>query len=275
MNRLESVPTNLPAPPYPADTKANGWKPEFDADRIYSSDTWTLSEDDEKPWLLRTWLEAWRSVPVGSMPKDTKLFSRRIGCSQKFLEAHSETLLRGWILHSDDRLYHKYLSEGVLAMISKRRRSAERVQSWREKKNQEKQRNDTGCNTLPTRNQHVSNAQEQEQEQETTTTTGKTGNKVARCPYQKIVALYHEKLPQLRAIHELTPTRKTSIRARWQNELPDIDTWTTFFKSVSQSDFLMGQCEPTNGRRVFQADIDWLIQPANIVKIAEGKYRNG
>ena len=160
----------MPIPPYPADTAANGWHPELHIDRISSSDTWTLAEDDERPWLLRIWFESWKSVPVGSMPADRRLFARRIGCKTAFLEAHAEILLRGWAMHSDGLLYHGFISEQVNAMLGKRRKSAEKVAAWRERQKQkeisEQQEFVTGYNEPCNGNVPVSNRQEQEQEQE-------------------------------------------------------------------------------------------------------------
>jgi hypothetical protein len=167
--KLRIVSSNHPDPPYPADTKANGWKPEFDVTRIITSDTWTLAENDERPWLLRIWMEAWLSVPVGSMPADRRLFARRIGCKKAFLDAQAEILLRGWELHSDGLLYHAYITEQVIGMLSKRRSSAERVKRHRTAKaaqNTSKSADVTHYKGDVTRNQRVSNAQEQEQEQE-------------------------------------------------------------------------------------------------------------
>ncbi len=92
------------------------------------------------------------------------------------------------------------------------------------------------------------------------------------CPYQKIIDLYHEKLPMLPRIRMLTDHRKASMRMRWKNEFPDLETWGIFFRDVSRSKFLTGQAQPTNGRKPFQADIDFLLKPGNIAKIAEGKY---
>ncbi len=131
---LRAVEDELPEPPYPPETRANGWQPAFDVQRIQTSDTWTLAEDDERPWLLRIWLEAWQSTPVGSMPSDRRLFARRIGCKRAFLDAHAEILLRGWVLHTDGLLYHAYITEQVLGMVTTRRKSADKVRAWRQKK---------------------------------------------------------------------------------------------------------------------------------------------
>lgn len=156
MNPLKAVPTTLPEPPYPDDVTLNGWKVGLDWDRIKASDTWTLAEEDERPWLLRIWAEALGSVPAGSMPADMNLFARRIGCKRAFLVAH-EVLIRGWILHSDDRLYHAYIVNEVKTMLVGRQKNARRVKKWRDKKvhgeinTEENQQTEGGCNALPTR----------------------------------------------------------------------------------------------------------------------------
>lgn len=130
--RLQVVSSELPEPPYPPDTEAGGWHPQFHIDRITASDTWMLAEDDERPWLLRVWFEAWRSVPVGTMPSDRKLFARRIGCKVAFLDAHAEILLRGWVLHSDGALYHWFIASQVLDMLKSRAGGRQRVAKYRE-----------------------------------------------------------------------------------------------------------------------------------------------
>ncbi len=154
---LRSVSTELPDPPYPEETKCNGWRPEFDGDRIQSSETWILADDEVRPWLLMLWLEAWRSVPVGTYPNDTKLIAKRVRCKPEWFDGHSEQLLRGWRLHSDGNLYHPYITGMVINMLATRRKSAER------KKRQRKANKNVGV-PWDSRGSH---AQEQEQEQET------------------------------------------------------------------------------------------------------------
>jgi hypothetical protein len=173
---LKVVSGETPDPPYPPDTTANGWHPEFHLGRIVASDTWTLAEDDERPWLLRIWMESWFSVPVGSMPAERRLFSRRIGCKVAFLDAHAEILMRGWELHSDGLLYHSFIVGQVLAMIAKRTKSREKVSEWRKKRRD--QDGDVtsykdGCNgNIELRNGNNGTCNRQEQETGTGTGTG-------------------------------------------------------------------------------------------------------
>jgi len=93
-----------------------------------------------------------------------------------------------------------------------------------------------------------------------------------KIPFKKIVELYHEILPTLPAIEKITKTREGFIRQRWIEDLPDLDHWNNYFDYIKQSDFLMGRCEPQNGKRIFRADLEWISKPSNFAKISEGKY---
>lgn len=92
-------------------------------------------------------------------------------------------------------------------------------------------------------------------------------------PYSKIIDLYHERLPMLPKVARLNTSRKTKIRQMWkENEMNDLDVWRDYFDYVAKSKFLTGKVHPPNGRKVFMADIDWLINSNNAIKIEEGKY---
>jgi hypothetical protein len=96
------------------------------------------------------------------------------------------------------------------------------------------------------------------------------------CPHQKIISLYHEVLPALPRVREWTPARQTLLRNRWKEkpERQSLDWWRDFFGYVGQSDFLCGRIDGRNGKLPFQADLEWLVRPSNLVKVIEGKYEN-
>lgn len=92
-------------------------------------------------------------------------------------------------------------------------------------------------------------------------------------PYQAIIDRYQRILPSLPKVAKLSDARKAKIRARWNNDLPDLEEWEKYFTAVSQSDFLMGRAPPSSNRsKPFQADIDFLITESNMIKVIEGKY---
>lgn len=96
--------------------------------------------------------------------------------------------------------------------------------------------------------------------------------KLPPCPYKRIISLYHEMLPELPKVAVLSETRKRHIKARWRL-YPSISYWVQYFERVRESAFLMGKAPTTQDRRPFVADIDWLINEANMTKVIEGKYQ--
>ncbi len=48
--------------------------------------------------------------------------------------------------------------------------------------------------------------------------------------------------------------------------------WNQFFEEVAKSPFLTGKVQPTEGRRVFRADLWWATGPENLSKIMSGNY---
>ncbi len=97
--------------------------------------------------------------------------------------------------------------------------------------------------------------------------------KARNVPYEAILDLYHEKLPLNPRIAKLSDSRKRQIRARWNDGIPDLDSWGRYFDMVSQSKFLTGRAAPSRDRnKPFVADIDFLIKEANVLKVVEGKY---
>lgn len=122
--------------PYPADTRAKGWRFELDYERIEQSATWGLTtlKPEARPWLLMTWYTAWKQTPCGSMPADTEVFAGLIGASDATFSKHRKVLLRGWWLADDGRLYHDTLVQRVLEMLKQRRGDADRQAANRAKK---------------------------------------------------------------------------------------------------------------------------------------------
>lgn len=92
-------------------------------------------------------------------------------------------------------------------------------------------------------------------------------------PVERVVALYHELCPRNARCEKLTSKRRGHIQARWRSDLPTLDAWRNFFTEVSQSQFLTGRVPPKPPRTTpFVADIDWLINENNFVKVLEGKF---
>ena len=105
------------------------------------------------------------------------------------------------------------------------------------------------------------------------------------CPYEEIVALYHELLPDNPRCKVLSDARRSAIRARWKeaarltckpfgysNRADGLAAWRKFFEICAESDFLTGRAAPLPGRPAFVADIDFLMSPSGFAKTLENKY---
>ena len=93
-----------------------------------------------------------------------------------------------------------------------------------------------------------------------------------RCPYQKILDIYHEELPLMAIVRELSDDLKTSIRARWNSseEKQNLEWWKWYFgEQVKNSAFLTG-----NNKENWMADFGWLVLPRNMTKVLNGKYNS-
>jgi len=126
-------------------------------------------------------------------------------------------------------------------------------------------------NNKLTNNQKIDNQMSDNEGRETATAcggaVGNSGNTPTPC--SRIFDMYNE-LSQargLRSIKSISGKRKTQTNARLKEY--GIDGFVELFNKVADSVFLCG-----GGERGWKVDFDWLIDPANMQKVLEGKYDN-
>jgi len=117
--------------PYPADTRAKGWRFELDLERVMQSDTWALASPDHRPWLLMLWAVAWQQVPCGSMPSEEALIAARLGMKAASFRKVKDVLMRGWWAAEDGRLYHDTITERVIDMMGRKEGERKRKAEYR------------------------------------------------------------------------------------------------------------------------------------------------
>lgn len=122
----------------------------------------------------------------------------------------------------------------------------------------------------------------------------KSEPKIPSCPYQEILRLYNETLPEHPQVRVLNEARKRLVKTRWREVLTDrqiagvfgfspngkplsreegLAWFKRFFEYVRESKFLHGQVPPSRGRdRPFIASFEWLMGPKNFAKVIEGFY---
>jgi len=90
------------------------------------------------------------------------------------------------------------------------------------------------------------------------------------CPHNEILKLYAQHLPMLTQVRDWTEKRRKLLKARWREskERQELPWWDELFSFIAKSDFLTGRST------AWQADIEWILNSSNLVKITEGKYEN-
>ena len=83
--------------------------------------------------------------------------------------------------------------------------------------------------------------------------------------YQKFVDLYHKHCPSLQSVSTLSESRKRAIKVR-VNEHGKHKV-AEMLERAGKSEFLSGKND-----RKWKANLDWLLKPANFVKVLDGCY---
>lgn len=91
------------------------------------------------------------------------------------------------------------------------------------------------------------------------------------CPHEKIRELYNSLLPELVTCTNRNKVFDKHTKSRWNEskDRQDMTWWENFFKSVRDSDFLMGRTD-----KPFTCSLDWLVKPSNFTKVLNGNYIN-
>lgn len=96
-----------------------------------------------------------------------------------------------------------------------------------------------------------------------------------KVPHQAVIDLYHKHLPMMTHIKVWSEKRKKALKARWFSGLshPEhggidgLAWWDAYFAYAAKCPLLIGEND-----REWKADLEWLINEANMIKVIEGKY---
>lgn len=108
--------------------------------------------------------------------------------------------------------------------------------------------------------------EEETKEEEETEEQTKKETKEKEDIHQQFVDGYHAICPSLPKVMRITDSRKRAIKARIKDD--GLDTIKTVLEKTEASDFLTGRSGD------FKATFDWILKPANFIKILEGNYDN-
>ncbi|CAN0620503.1 conserved protein of unknown function [Burkholderia multivorans] len=124
--------TDLPNPLTPADCNLRGlpWM-SLDVQRVIDSDLFGMSTGDEFKVAFRLWAKSWHQVPAASLPNDERMLAHLAGLSEaptKWKKVRAMAL-RGWILCSDNRLYHPVIAEKAIEAMQRADDYADRAEN--------------------------------------------------------------------------------------------------------------------------------------------------
>lgn len=281
-------------PPYPADTRAKGWRFELDYERIEQSDTWRLgTKRGLRGTLLLLWYEAWKQTPCGTLPDDDEVLAALCDMESEQFAAARQALLRRWWKASDGRLYHPQLMLSVRTMLDARKVEADRKAAWRAKREAAKglkhgekfplESPPESRGTMPmshgTDDTSTSTSTRVKNTEPTVLVLSGEPSAPPDTPYQGIVDLYHRHLSMLPRVAVLNEGRKRTIAARWREVVADpeiaraqnpraagLDWFAWFFQHAAGSRFLTGKVND------WRADFDFLITQSKFAKVLEGSY---
>ena len=177
----------------------------------------------------------------------------------------------GWLVVN----YVKYRS--IRNEDDRREQNREAQERWREKK-----RKDKSASVSHDKPQSAHTEAEADTKKEivpAALVASGDGYSVPDCPYNELVAAYHEECPSLPKVRIMTNMRLKHARARWVQVATEDKTSATetlawfrkFFAMVERQDFLTGRCRNNNGRP-WTADFEWLMNAGNFAKVVEGRY---
>lgn len=99
--------------------------------------------------------------------------------------------------------------------------------------------------------------------------------KAKNVPHQAVIDLYHKNLPMLAETKVWNDRRRKALKARWFSGLShpehgginELTWWDAYFAYVARCPHLIGEND-----RGWSADLEWLINETNLIKVIEGRY---
>lgn len=130
--------TSLPAPVIPADASLRHMPAYLiDIDRLLNSEQVALGDPAANFYAIVLWCASIHQIPAGSLPDsdDMLAYIARLGRDVRtWRKMREKGALRGWVKHSDGRLYHKVVTEKVLDLLKKSRAGKKAVDEREAKK---------------------------------------------------------------------------------------------------------------------------------------------
>lgn len=238
------------------------------------------------------------------LPGDIAMVQRLVGARAPEEREAVETVLREFFTLTDDGWRNKRCDAEIAKYLEKQEK-AKKSASARWKSEPQTERNadakptesETDANAMRTHSERIADAMPPQCSPDTRHQTPVkekvpselVGNaadgpvpdpwRCPPCPHEELVRLYGEILPQLPRCIALNESRRSHLGARWRQvcveekftQAQGLEWFGDFFRDVRKSRFLIG-LGPAKDGRVWRADLDWLMNSTNFLKVVEGRY---
>lgn len=185
----------------------------------------------------------------------------------------------GFILGSNwetcwEAVSEKFVEKGDFLTNVRLEEEREKRAQFKEKQRENGKKGGRKPKQNPTATQTISQAQSQkkpldnEDEYEKENDTEKAKEGIAEKPdCEAVIKMFNSVCAKLPEVKKLTAPRRAAIKNRVAEV--GLSGLENIFGMVAQSHFLNGEND-----RGWTADFDWIMKPANFIKILEGKYKN-
>lgn len=306
--------TITPLTPADCDLQDFAFMP-LDVGRLRDSDL-ASDESPEACWAaVLLWAASWHQVPAASIPDNDNWIAKQAGYAQrgKIAKEWSNVrpgALRGWVLCSDGRYYHPVVAEKALDAWRSKLEQRWRSECGRIKKHNQRHGTSIECldfeswtaagrplgHPLPVPGDNTdllgdntgdTGSKRQGEGQGQGLKKGAKAPSSARaptCPYDDIVAAYHEILPEFVGCKVMDAGRKAAIKSRWDwvlsstkpdgsrratNAAEGMEWFRSYFERARENDFLMGRTPKTGAHANWRPDIEYLMKSAGLKQVLE------
>lgn len=99
----------------------------LNVERLLASELWALATGKQLKAALGLWCRAWKQVPAASLPNDIQVIAGFAALPLIELKRDWAIVMRGFVLCSDDRLYHRTLASVANKAFASRQRVLARI----------------------------------------------------------------------------------------------------------------------------------------------------
>lgn len=305
---------HLPAPPVPADADLTDFKfMPLEVARLRRSKAWLICKRRPEVafYMLNLWTASWHERPAGSLEDDDDVLADAAMCPPDRWAKVREHAMRGWVKHSDDRLYHPVVAEKVWEswlgkLVARWSKECDRIRKENHRRRESGQTSldfppkpDRKSVALPTESPQTSAGNPAEnalkgqgRDRDTKGTgTGKGDSRVdgagaPRPPDDDPIPLALDRRPEAEAVRlwnesaeriglpiaqRLTDPRRKALKIRL-SESGGVDGWRAALAKVEASKFLTGKTGRTNGHENWRCDLDFILREAKFTKLMEGGF---